>query len=282
MPNVIEAGWIIEDMSEEDLNVCINIASSGLTRMMTILEDGYLNHSSADSQFGWDEALRSAVVLDSDCEYGINAAGLSTWIPVCRVGFALNDTYIKAPHALKSSALGELEEISFNGAGPLVANCINSLVFSHLIDSEYYYMIDRLLEAAFLLNVGEESTNALSNWGIAMYKRGELDEAVSKFEQALAREDKYAEAEASWWLAKIYTELGNVKKSIEFEKRCLEAGGYGESKGFEPESKSKIGSPSSDKSNGSGLIGQSKFCSNCGSAFQEIAIFCSNCGTKRL
>ena len=282
MPNVIEAGWIIEDMSEEELSVCINIASSGLTRMMTILEDGYLNHSSADSHFGWDEALRSAVVLDSDCQYGIDAAGLSTWIPVCRVGFALNNTYVKAPHALKSGALGELEDIAFNGAGPLVANCINSLVFSHLMDSEYYYMIDRLLEAAFLMNVGEESTNALSNWGIALYKRGELDEAMSKFEQALEREDKYAEAEASWWLSKIYTELGNAKKSAEFEKRCREAGGYGEPNDVEPVNNSKIGSLSSETSNGSGLLGQSKFCSNCGSVFQANVNFCSNCGSKRL
>lgn len=282
MPNVIEAGWIIEDMSEEELAVCINIASSGLTRMMTILEDGYLNNSSADSRFCWDEALGSAVVLDSDCTYGIDAYGLSTWIPVSRVGFALNNTYVKAPHALESGALGELEEISFNGAGPLVANCINSLVFSHLMDSEYYVMIDRLLEAAFLLNVGEESTNALSNWGIAMYKRGEIDEAVSKFEQALGREDKYAEAEASWWLAKIYSELGNAKKSAEFEKRCIEAGGYGDSSGFEPEYNSKIGPQSSQTSNVSGLLGKSNFCSNCGSAFQAIVNFCSNCGSKKL
>jgi len=282
MPNVIEAGWIIEDMSEDDLSVCINIATSGLTRMMTILEDGYLNHNSANSVFSWDDALRSAVVLDSDCEYGINALGLSTWIPVCRVGFALNNTYVRAPHALKTGDLGELEDISFNGAGPLAANCINSFVFLHLMDTEYYYMIDRLLEAAFLLNVGEESTNALSNWGIALYKRGELDEAVSKFEQALGREDKYAEAEASWWLAKIYAELGNANKAAEFEKRCLEAGGYEEYTGFESENNSKIELISPDISNLSGLQGQAKFCSNCGSAIEANFNFCSNCGSKRL
>ncbi len=282
MPNVIEAGWVIEDMTNDQLSTSINIASTGLTRMMTILEDGYLNHSAAGTQFTWHEALRSALLLDSDCELGQDAMGLSAWIPVSRVGFILNDTYLKAPDALNSGDLGDLEEISFNGAGPLVVNCINSLVFSHLMNSEFYYLIDRLLEAAVLMDVGDESTNALSNWGIALYKRGEIDAAVNKFEKALAREDKTSEAEASWWLSKIYEEKGDVTKASKYQDRCSLAGGYDHSTGFEPK-----GSPTNtalglNKGSDTDVLGKSNFCSNCGSAFQALVNFCSNCGARRV
>lgn len=281
MPNVIEAGWVIEDMSEENLANCIVVASNGLTRMQSILEDGYLNHRTTESQFVWDPALHSAVVFDSDCELGGDALGLSTWVPVPRIGFVLNDTYQRAPGALDSGNFAELEQLSFNGAGPYVANCINSFVFSHLMNTDFYYMIDRLLESAYLMDVGDESTNALSNWGIALYKRGETAEAIKKFDMALAREDKYSEAEASWWLAKIYREAGNPELAATYDERCQKAGGYDADTGFAPEpaapsvSSGKIGAPS--------LAEQTtpKFCSNCGSAFQSEANFCPNCGAKR-
>ena len=307
LPSVIEAGWIIHDMSEEQLSKCVSVASNALTIILTILEDGYLNHNKNGSQSNiWDQALGSGVTLDEDCEYGVNAMGLSTWIPIPRIGIALNDTYQRAPRALQEDIFAELEDISFNGVGPLVANCINSFVFSHLMDTQHHYMTDRLLEAAYLMDVQGESTNALSNWGISYFKRGELENAKDKFFQALEREDNYSEAEASWWLAKIFDLEGNSKRADEFRSRCQEAGGYDYETELLPpaivdpnqvaESETERprhlgGSPDEPfwdqfkplNISRSMIEGQSpgKFCSNCGERFQDLGNFCGNCGKKR-
>jgi tetratricopeptide (TPR) repeat protein len=276
LTDVIEAGWLIQDMAEDQLSKCVSVASNGLTKMLTILEDGYLNHNTNLSQVIWDEALGSGVTLDEHCEYGGNSLGLSTWIPVPRIGIALYDTYERAPEALRDDNFAELEDISFNGVGPLVANCINSFVFSHLIDTEFHYMIDRLLESAYLMDVGSESTNALSNWGIAYYKRGEFELAKAKFLLALEREDKYSEAEASWWLTKIFEMEGNTKKAKVYRDRCQIAGGYNPDTGEGDQTAMTLSGSENSK-----VEGSAKFCFNCGEPFVEAGKFCTNCGSKR-
>ena len=281
MPNVIEAGWILENMSDDDLATCLTIASNGLTRMMTILEDGYINHNTSESSICWDVVLGSAVTLDSDCEFGKEALGLSTWIPVSRIGLKLNSTYRDAPDALRLNNFESLESISLNGAGPYVANCINSLVFSHLLNSEFYYMIDRLLEAAYLMDVEFQSTNALSNWGIALYKRGNIDEAIDKFKLALSREDRYAENEASWWLSKIYGELGENQLALEFKRRCDLAGGYEPAISIIDQEDQRTDSLEVSSIDLGESNSQAYFCSNCGIAFRVPSNFCSNCGARR-
>jgi hypothetical protein len=165
-------------------------------------------------------------------------------------------------------------------------NCINSLVFGWLIPEQRWDLVDRLLDAAWRLNYGRESFNALSNWGIAKYRQGLIDEAIEKFEAALADPEGNTEAEACHYLAKIHTERGEGAKAAEYEKRCAEAGGYTSEPG-----RMQSPTPSSTgltKSSGKGLgdsspaVTLAKFCSDCGHKFEsDSARFCTECGTAR-
>lgn len=288
MPNVIEAGWSFQTTEESEIETILGVINEGLVKVMTILEDGYLNHRSSESPFQFDFALYSAVAFDSDIEPGIDALGLSCWVPGSRVGILLHETHVRAREALTANRFEELEEIAFNGVGPFVVNVINSLVFGHMLNSEYRYMVDRLLEAGYLMDVDGESTNALSNWGIVKYLRDETDDAIQKFELALERQDRFAEAEASYYLSKIWGERGNSQKAKTYLDRCLEAGGYKESA---EAGSSSSGSSGLRKKSESGLssvekpatlLAPSKFCSQCGEEFAESARFCSGCGASRV
>jgi Tfp pilus assembly protein PilF len=91
---------------------------------------------------------------------------------------------------------------------------------------EYEWFCDFLLDQAVRLNIPNESTNALSNWGVVKFEVGNFDEAQKKFEQALERSDQYAEAEASFYLAKIHKANGNKELADLYDAKCQAAGGY--------------------------------------------------------
>lgn len=287
MPNVIEAGWSFQTIDESHIETILGVINEGLIKMMTILEDGYLNHRSAESPFPFDNALYSAVVFDSETEPGKDALGLSSWVPASRIGILLHDTHMKAIDALPANRFEELEELAFNGVGPFAVNAINSLIYGHMLNSDFKYMVDRLLEAGYLMDVVGQSTNSLSNWGIVKYLRGDIDDAVQTFEMALDRQDNFAEAEASYYLARIWEERGNLAKSQLHRKRCEAAGGYrgsleGDSTAANPGSLSK--KSKSGLSSGINLGEDSnsvKFCSKCGGEFAGGAKFCSGCGAAR-
>jgi len=177
------------------------------------------------------------------------------------------------------------EMISFDGAGMFLPNCINSLVFGWLIGEKEWGLIDRLLDTASRLNYGRESFNALSNWGVAKYHQGKLDEALEKFDSALADPEGDTEAEACHYLSKIYRDLGDEAKSLDFQARCDSAGGYSSVPGAKQSQESDA---SFSKTNGRGIGATEsseslpKFCTNCGNKFEiGAAKFCSNCGTAR-
>ena len=76
------------------------------------------------------------------------------------------------------------------------------------------------------MSVKDQSTKAMSNWGIAFYLQGKIELAITAFEIVLEREDKFAENEACFYLSKIYEKQGDLVKSEEYRKRCEAAGGY--------------------------------------------------------
>ena len=281
MPNVIEFGWTFGSTNQSEIRKILEVVTEGLRRMATILEDGYLNYRSDDFPFPYDDVLLSATKFDSDYVQGGSALGLSQWVPVQRLGFLLNETNIRFDQAVNMEKVSEQEWMAFDGAGFFVPHAINSLVYSTLILQKEWLTIDRLLDASVRMDVVEESTNSLCNWGLAKYRQGLIDEAIEKFEQALARSDKYSEAEASYWLSIIYEESGDTKKAQKYSARCVAAGG------FEFVQNSQVAAPSLTKSKNAGLsisklTNQAAFCSQCGLQFKEDhAKFCAGCGNAR-
>ena len=105
-------------------------------------------------------------------------------------------------------------------------NRLNTLIYSEYLPSKNWEAIDRLYHEYELSDVGEQSTNLMSNYGIALYIQGKVDEAIAQFEKTLDREDQFAESEASWFLAHIYKQVDNVEKWESYKQRCSYSGGY--------------------------------------------------------
>jgi tetratricopeptide (TPR) repeat protein len=107
-----------------------------------------------------------------------------------------------------------------------LAMCINDIIFSFCIPSGEWAVIDSLAQKAVAVDAPDQTTNALSNWGIAKYVQGDSETAKTLFFQALDRADKFAEAEASFYLSKIFEQQGDLKQAKQFRNRCISAGGY--------------------------------------------------------
>jgi hypothetical protein len=103
---------------------------------------------------------------------------------------------------------------------------LNTLIYSEYLPSKNWEAIDRLYHEYETSDVGQQSTNLMSNYGIALYLQGKIDEAIAQFEKTLDREDRFAEREASWFLSHIFKETGDVAKWESYKQRCSFAGGY--------------------------------------------------------
>jgi hypothetical protein len=269
MPHVVEMGWTFDTTNQAEIIKILTVITEGLTRINSILEDGYLNYRTDDYPYPYDDVLLSAAKFDASYIQGEDALAMSIWVPVPRLGILLNETNVRSGVAVGQNNVDEQYWVSLNGAGMFVPNAINSLVYSTLIEEQEWFTIDRLLDASVRMNVKDESTNSLANWGIAKFKEGLVDEAIEKFELALARPDKYSEGEASYWLAEIWEQRGDAAEAQAFRDRCKAAGGYVPGAGFSPSggpstppvqtggglSKSSDGGTGLSKSSGGGLGG---------------------------
>lgn len=106
------------------------------------------------------------------------------------------------------------------------ASAANTLIFSILIPQKEWDLIDHYVKLAVASNTEGQSTNALSNGAIAKYLRGNVEESIEAFKEALLREDHFADSEASWWLAMIYNELGDEVNERKYASICFESGGF--------------------------------------------------------
>jgi tetratricopeptide (TPR) repeat protein len=124
----------------------------------------------------------------------------------------------------------------------------------------------------------------MSNMGIAYLMLGSQERAIAAFEAALERADKYAEAEASFFLADIYQRQGKGDLAQEYANRAEEAGGYEAPHWYESIAPLPKTEPSLLGKTASTLAPstRAKFCTQCGTAFEtEDSNFCSSCGTRR-
>ncbi len=290
LPNVISMGWVFDSKDPAVIQKILETITDGLNRISSFLDDGFLNYIE-DGTF--DATVLSASCFSQSQVEGSWGDGYSRWIPASRIGVFLHNFNTHAQNAFALRDEGNYAEaqdwfqaICLDGAGMFLPNSINSYVFGWLIPEKQWGLIDRLLDVAWRLNYGRESFNALSNWGIAKYLQGLPDEAIEKFEAALADPDGHTEAEACHYLAKIYTERGDLAKAAEYEQRCAAAGGYTSVPGGK---QLAVDTPVGlTKGSGKGLGESSvattlaKFCSECGNRFElESARFCTECGNAR-
>jgi tetratricopeptide (TPR) repeat protein len=110
---------------------------------------------------------------------------------------------------------------------------INNLIFTILIPQQKWEDVELYAHRVIAGDSPEEITNGLSNLGIAKYLQGKMAEAKELFTQALARPDKFAESEASFFLSKIYEAEGELEHSQSFKDRCAKSGGYDSANLFE-------------------------------------------------
>jgi tetratricopeptide (TPR) repeat protein len=269
------------------------VIPEGLVRIHTILEDGYLNGRSKDAPFNFELVTGAAVRLDEGRESGTSALGLSEWIPASHVGVYLADTLSAAGEMHGNNGRECASSGAYDGLGLYAASCINTLVFGYLIAEGDFYMIERLLDAAVRLGVGDESERACSNWGIAKYRNGDLQGALQKFEETLSMNAETSVLdEVYYYLAIIHEELGNTAEAKRNRQLCDQAGGY-EPSNFQVKSQGKLNkaNPGLTKLNpglGTNLSSNSQpdsgnnFCSSCGNKYPDAdGKFCSSCGKAR-
>lgn len=114
-----------------------------------------------------------------------------------------------------------------------LADYANNFVFWKWWDSSLDYhigfiklMVDDVMKKVTELDFGDQSTNAMCNWGISYFRFGKLEDAIVKLQKALDAPDGTSESEASFFLMHAYAELGRIEDSAEMKRRCDASGGY--------------------------------------------------------
>jgi tetratricopeptide (TPR) repeat protein len=199
---------------------------------MSYLEDGYLNHNTPGEPFQFDEVVFSDSQLERRFANDGNAGGYSKWIPTTQVMERILETDARA-QALYGSLRSELGKkndrmwIVDEGVGKAaVGSAINDSIFRYFLPEEQWGGVEWYALRAIEMEIHNETTNAISNWGLSKYLQGDYEFAILLFTRALDREDKFAEDESSFYLSKIYEKQGDLVKSEEYRKRCEAAGGY--------------------------------------------------------
>jgi len=108
----------------------------------------------------------------------------------------------------------------------MIVSSLNTKIYSDLIPTGNWIEAEKLYNEVIALDVGPETTNLICNFGIVLYLQGRVDEAIGQFNRALNRADRFAEAEASWFLARIYHERGDQPLADVYAQKCRKSGGY--------------------------------------------------------
>ena len=237
-PQVVQFGWNLSTRSIPYLGQLLPVIINGCSSAMTTTEDGYVNFRSPDFSAPWDDALGNPCSKLMTGGSRQSRARAPQWIPVTQIGDLLVNTRDLFESAREDSEAGDskaarekLAKVVEDGAGPLLVSGINSYIYSHLIP-ELAKNPDLISEIEYLANqaadqlMQNESTNAMANLGVAYFKLKEFESSSSAFLAALDKPDRFAEAEASYFMALIETERGNLELAKKYEERCRAARGH--------------------------------------------------------
>ena len=231
-PEQFQMGWLFGDSEPDVLWKTIKPITEGLIRISSYLQDGFLNHNDFEADLNFDAVVLSGNQFESRFAESASQGAYYRWIPTTEVFSLLEDTkqaWESSSDPGKSpSQRGSIYAwIADEGIGNVeVASSINEAIFQSLIPEKNWGAIEFYAPIALQMSVKDQSTKAMSNWGIAFYLQGKIELAITAFEIVLEREDKFAENEACFYLSKIYEKQGDLVKSEEYRKRCEAAGGY--------------------------------------------------------
>ena len=231
-PQQVRMGWLFSASDLESQRIILTTITDGLVRINSYLQDGYLNHNTADSAFYFDAVVASDNQLEYRFSQNGKQGGYSRWVPTPEVFEMLMQTrnfYSELQQSTKSPESHELDFawITDEGVGNAeVAAAINDAIYYFLIPRKQWGGVEFYAQIAIALEVPNQSTNARCNWGIANFIEGDYEKAKMLFHSALEREDKFSEDEASYYLSVIYEKEGDKKQSEIYRQRCELAGGY--------------------------------------------------------
>jgi hypothetical protein len=295
-PEVVLFGWRFTADSIPYLEDIMPTIVDGLTASVTTVEDGYRNFRNEDYPADWDSTVGSPAANYVEFERGVEAHGLPRWVAATELANEYLFTELLWIEANQPEAIANrtqqaeiLHRAVNNGLGPYIASAVNTLIYSHYAprlpeEPGLMEIVEELADRSLSLEVTGETTNTMSNMGIAYLMLGSQERAIAAFEAALERADKFAEAEASFFLADIYQRQGKGDLAHEYANRAEEAGGYEapdwyESVAPQPKAKKPVLSKTASTVTPST---RAKFCTQCGTAFEtEDSNFCSSCGTRR-
>ena len=231
-PEQFQMGWLFGDSEPDVLWKVIHPITNGLVRISSYLQDGFLNHNDFGSDLNFDAVVLSGNQFESRFAESASQGAYYRWIPTTEVFGLLEDTKqawesSSDPGKSPSQRASIYAWIADEGIGNVeVASSINEGIIQSLIPEQNWSAIEFYAPIALQMNVKDQSTKAMSNWGIAFYLQGKIELAIAAFEIVLDREDKFAENEACFYLSEIFEKQGELTKSNHYRKRCEAAGGY--------------------------------------------------------
>jgi len=295
-PDVVLFGWRFGLDSASYFEDLMPTIVDGLTAAVSTVEDGYRNFRNEDYPADWDSTVGSPAAHYVEFERGVEAHGLPRWVAATELAtehFWTLRLYSEGEEADRQGRphvqVELLHKVVDNGLGPYVASAVNTLIYSHYAyrlpdEPSLMELVEELADRSLSLEVYGETTNTMANMGIAYLMLGDQGRAIAAFEAALERADKFAEAEASFFLADIYQRQGNQALAEEYAKREQEAGGYEAPDWYDrvaasPKTKLPL---NQQTANPAASSPRAKFCTQCGAAFDtEDSNFCSSCGSRR-
>ena len=222
-PLVVSAGYLIPESSLEHLDNIVPAVVATLTNLASIVEDGFRNYRNPTTPVPFDHMFGSELILVDWTEEGAFTGGFARWVPETHLGSLVAATRNATSQAESLPEGPEqrelLEWVCNEGAGGIVASAVNALVITYLLPEEDFDQAKFLLDRAIALEMINESTNALAKLGQVQFAQGKPEEAIETFEKALNRGDKFAEAEASFFLGLIAEEEGKTADAQEWWKR---------------------------------------------------------------
>lgn len=280
-PSLVTFGWRFGKETIPYLDKALSTVIDGCTYAMSTVEDGYLNYRDSEYPANWDDTLANPCSKNHNYVHGESRLGWGQWIPMTQFGELItkSDETLREAYEIRDRypdrAYDKIRTVLDDGVGWSLASAINTWAFSYILpslreDPDLIFELEHQLKLATALEVAHESTNAISNLGIGYLLLGQEEDAIQKFKEALERDDKAAESEASKFLSIIYEDRGDTKLAHTYRQRSEAAGEYVipewflENEGSQPD------------------YAEKKFCSSCGTKFADAdQKFCVNCGERR-
>lgn len=288
VPELVVFGWRFGKECIAFLSEILPIMVDGCTNAVSTIEDGYNVYRNEEFPSDYDSVFANPCTHVLAYERGTSRLGRPQWIPVTELGriVATSEKSLQLADDLSSSgdvesALKIYRSVWLDGVGWYVASAVNSYTYLHSIpslvdDPTGLGEVEFMLEQAASLNVLDQSTNALTNLGLARLLAGEHEPARESLERAIAKTDNDGNAEAKQYLSLLHGKLGNAALEQKYAADSIAAGGFQ----VEEYVLLALGLRSAEGSLSQKV--RASFCGKCGNAFQDEGTnFCTSCGTSR-